>query len=470
MVVYEKIKPLFKRIPTVTDVTDKVQRYDLDNLYPQRANEIAKWSHTLKSVLDRYADFLNGEGFQDQTIALMKWSRKGGLKGMTANDVLSKVTSPGNYSSYKGFCLHINYNLNYRICEITPIKWEYVRLGDKDRNGKINYIQYSTNWERDSRKELSVDRKVITYDRFNPDPLVVSEQIMCAGGIDQYKGQMLYYTPEEDEYPLATFNAVMDPAQAQAELAMFKVAITQNKFLADLGIVYPGEFESEKEKIEFEELIGSKSGARNAGKRIGIQDKSGTKKASDIFTVLNPANTDKIYEFTEKSIVDAITECYGIPKELIGIRPETGMFNQDNMENAYTYFNASTRNDRAIISRIFSMLMEYWEVPTQNACVIKPQQYNVDFLSGTDNIDVRDNLANMTGRQNQNLGRIIRQYAQGKISYEQAKIQLQGGYGFTNEEIDKLLGRTEEIPPEPAKPADQSMLNAFKVFFKELIK
>jgi hypothetical protein len=247
----------------------------------------------------------------------------------------------------------------------------------------------------------------------------------------------------------------MDHAQTQYELGLYKVGSAQNKFSAELAIVYPGEFESEQEKNDFKQLIENKSGIRNAGTRIGLQDKTGLKKASDIFQTLTPVNTDKLYEWTEKSVADAIMENFAIPKELIGVRPESGMFNQDNMENAYTYFNASTRNDRARISRAFSKLLQYWQVPILNPCLISQQQYVKDEQAGTSGLDLRDNLANMTGRQNQNLGRIIRQFAQGKINYEQAKVLLQGGFALSNEEIDKLLGVGvgEELTPPPAPGA-----------------
>lgn len=449
MVFFDKIKPFYRRVPTIADVTDDIQRFDLDNLYPQRAVEVIRWSHTLKAVLDRNADFLNGEGFQNSIIAAMKMNNRG-FDGETGNDVLNKVCK--TYAPWKTIPLHINYNLNYRICSITPIPFEYCRLGVQDDCNKVTKIVYSTNWEQDGRKETK-SRKLVFYDIFNPDPATVMFQISEAGGIENYKGQILFLTPDLWKYPDPTFNPVFDDAQAEAELSMFKVAITQNKFLADLGIVYPGEFESEKEKAEFEELIEGKSGARNAGKRIGMQDKTGKLKASDIFTVLTPANNDKVFEYTEKSISSSIRENYSMPSELIGKDPEVGMFNQDNMESAYTYYNAVTRNDRAIISRAFSKILAYWETPINDPCIIKPQQYILDSEAGTAGVNVRDNLANMSGRQSQNMGRIIRQYAQGKITYEQAKVLLQGGFGLSNEEIDKILGINEDEPVITPTPA-----------------
>lgn len=462
MVVYEKTKPYYKRTPIITDVTDKIQRFGLDNLYPQRAEEVARLSYTLKSTLETIADFINGEGFQDSNIGNLKVNESG-FDGQSLNDVL--VATSNEYAMWKSIPLHIQYNMNYSICSIIPLPFSFCRFGVRNKKGQLTHIAYSTNWERDGRKQLS-EMKICYYPIYNPDPLIVEQQIIESGGIANYKGQILFYTPKFGEYPLATFDPVFDHAQTQYELGMFKINSVQNKFLTDLAIVYPGQFETAEEKMEFQNLIKNKSGARHAGERIGLQDKTGTKKASDIFQPLSPVNTDKLFELTEKTSGDAIMENYAIPKELIGVRPESGMFNQDNMENAYTYFNSRTRNHRAIISRVFANIISHWETPIVNQCLIKPQQYIPDSEAGLSSLEVRDNLANMSGRQAQNMGRIIRKYAKGEYSYDQAKVLLQGGFGLSNEEIDKLLGKNEE---QTIGPTMQNLFLALKMESSEAL-
>lgn len=362
MVIYEKTRPYLKRSPTVTDVFDGIRRWDLDNLYPQRALEIMRRSYTLKAVVERVADFLNGEGFEDVNVGNTVVNNST-MTGMTLNKVLKRVTQ--QYAAFTIIALHIGYDLNYRISSIIPVKPEYLRFG------LDGCIKYSTNWERDGRKET--DRKIVSYHPFSPD--TVKDEIEYCGGIQNYKGQILFLTPEELEYPLATFDPVIDHAQAQAELGIGKVSNVQNSFLSTMAIVFPGEFESDEEKMQFQELIKNKSGARNLGSRIGLQDRSGTKKASDIFQTLSPPNLDRLFEFTEKSIVDAIMENEAMPKEILGVRPDTGMFNKENMEQAYIYFNSITRNRRLEISECFSYLLKYWQTPIITDAKIAEQRY-----------------------------------------------------------------------------------------------
>jgi hypothetical protein len=454
MVTYDKPRPYLKRIPIIADATDGILRYDYDNLYPQRAEEIIKRSYTLNSVMARLADFLNGEGFSDPNIAKLIVNESG-LGGQSFNSLLTKSITP-TFAKYNTICLHIGYNLNYRMSSIRGVKFEYLRLSDYDNK----VIKYSTNWEYDGGKRNKREdyRNIITFNRFNPDPLQVQQEIEAVGGIEHYKGQILYFTPEDNEYPLASFDPVFDHAQAQGELGAFKVANIQNAFLSTIAIIYPGEFESETDRGEFRKLIENKTGARNASTRIGLQDKTGLKKASDIFQNLSPTNLDKLYEFTESSVMEAIMENEAFPKEILGVQPESGMFNQENMEQAYTYVNAITRNRRAIISEVAAYLLKFWEQPILTDASIIPQRYIQEgpapVPGAASALEINDNLKNMTGMQAINFARILRKYSEGKHSRQEAEVLLRGGFGLSEEEIAKLLdGIDADKETEGTEPA-----------------
>jgi hypothetical protein len=450
---YSKTRILTKRVPTVVDFTDNIQRWDSDNLYAQRADEVVKRSFTLKAVLDVEADFINGEGFADDVLGkcIINYSTR---QGQTANALLKKFSKP--YGRYDAAVLHIGYNLNYTISSIELKPIEHFRFGLPDKDGLVHKIYHCLNWERDARKGLSVDRLITPYDMFNPDPTVVAQQMLDAGGAYCYKGQILFFTEEEGQYPLATFDPVWEHAEAQARCATAKVAAIDNGFGGTVAIVYPGEFESAEEKAEFEAYIDSKSGPDGINSRIGIQDKSGTKKASDIFQQLQPVNVDKMWEYTENSASDAIMENYATPKELIGKRPETGMFNQENMVQAYTYKNARTRNKRTRVSELFAMLMQYFQTPIITEALIKEQQYTVNGVpvAGTPPAPgtpptpapaANSNIQNMTARQRQNFKRVLRDYTEKKTTRAQAEAELKG-FGLTAEDIAVWLVDDEPQP------------------------
>ena len=459
MVVYEKTRPLLKRVPTITDTTEKILRFDSDNLYPQRMLGILRDSPTTKSVKLRIADFINGEGFLDEILGSIIVNRKG-LKGQSLNKVLKATSIP--FTLWQTVPMHVGYNLLGQICELNPIPFERIRFALADRNtGKVTHYAYSPNWERDGKS--AYDRNIKFYPRFNPDPATVITQIEKAGGIQNYCGQILYLTPEEDEYPLATFDDVSNDAQVQSEIGQFKVGNTQNSFLATLAILYPGEFNSPQEEQDFKDLIANKSGSRNAGTRIGLQDKTGQRKASDIFQSLSPTNLDKLFEYTEGSVKENIMENESFPAILLGKSPN-GLFAQGDMEEAYTYVNAITRNRRAELSEVFAMLMSYWHEPVITDAAIKEQRYIIESEgSSGSGLDVNDNLKNMTGMQAINFARILRKYSQGVYKRDVATTLLRGGFGLSDDEINKLLDGIDATLIEEKGDASAAPVKAYIV-------
>lgn len=57
---------------------------------------------------------------------------------------------------------------------------------------------------------------------------------------------------------------------------------------------------------------------------------------------------------------------------------------------------------------------------------------------------VNENLKNMTGRQLQQVQRVVRQFNQGKLTFEQAKQLLKNGFNFTDMDVNDWLITTEE--------------------------
>lgn len=63
---------------------------------------------------------------------------------------------------------------------------------------------------------------------------------------------------------------------------------------------------------------------------------------------------------------------------------------------------------------------------------------------GTDNPAVNNVLTNLTGRQHQQINRIVRQYTQGKLSLSQASLMLKNGFGFTDDDVTAYLGLNDQ--------------------------
>ena len=369
-----KYEPLLIRVPTWIDRRYQIQGYDKDNLYPQRAKEARDRSYTVKIACARYAEFLNGEGFTDPKLSSLIVNRK----GHTANDMLDHVCNSTSWAN--GFFIHVGYNLNYKINSVKLLDFEFNRFGLPDDDGEFNLIKYCTNWERDPFKEINNVMEICDYPVFNPNPEVVKQQIEAAGGILNYKGQIFFWTPEEGRYPKATFDTVFDQAQTQAEIGIFDLAMEQNGFKAGHLINYPGKFETLTEEQKFKDGVNSFTG-QGAGGALILENPDGQLKAQDMVVSLQMQNTGDLHISVDKRVRDAIRVNFGMPAEIIGEMPETGMFNQQQMQDAYIYYNTVTRSMRKTISRQMKKIFDNWFQPiTQDFSIIE-QKYTVGTVA-----------------------------------------------------------------------------------------
>lgn len=365
-----KYEPLLIRVPTWIDRRYQIQGYDRDNLYPQRAKEARDRSYTAKIACSRYGEFLNGEGFTDPKFASLIVNRK----GHTANDFLDHTCNSASWAN--GYFFHVGYNLNYKINSVKVLDFEFNRFGMPDDNGDFNLIKYSTNWENNPYKGIKSTIEICDYDVFDPNPDVVRQQIEDAGGILNYKGQIFYWTPEEGRYPKATFDTVFDQTQTQAEIGIFDLAMEQNGFKAGHLINYPSRFETLQEEQKFKDGVNSFTG-QGAGGSLIIENPDGQLKAQDMIVSLQMQNTGDLHISVDKRVRDAIRVNFGMPAEIIGEMPEAGMFNQQQMQDAYVYYNTVTRSMRNTISRQMKKIFDNWYIPiTQDFSIIE-QKYAV---------------------------------------------------------------------------------------------
>lgn len=448
-------EPLRKSLPTVIDRSYGIQTYDEDNIYPQRVEEVYELSHTAKTAVQRLSDFIDGEGWVDPILSKIVFN----CEGQTGNDILDIIAL--DKAPYTGFSLHFKYNpFTFRIMEVTPIEFKYCRLGLPDSNGNVNEIVYSRNWEMDFRKTVDTVMDWEFFPVFNPNPEVVKAQIQ-EHGFHDYPGQILYWTPKPGVYPKCRFHSVLDNAQAQSELGVYNLSNIQNKWTTETIIDYPGVFEDNKKRQDFLDKIAEHKGARGSGTMV-IENPSGL--PLNVIKNLEVQNTDKLFETTEKNIKNSIREAIGLPAEVMNQLPETGMFNQTQMQDAYMYANSLTRNDRNHISRVFQKIMPYWkDVVTVSSFDIIPQKYfdgtaaampatatpgqpaqpGAAPAAAVVRPDINEAMSKLSGTQDAQLQRIIRQYDSGKLTYERALHKIKTTFPLTDEEAKGYLGPDE---------------------------
>lgn len=73
-------------------------------------------------------------------------------------------------------------------------------------------------------------------------------------------------------------------------------------------------------------------------------------------------------------------------------------------------------------------------------------------------VAVNDNLKSMTGRQWQQMARIVREFSKGKITRDQAGMMLKSGYGLSDDEVMTMLGEPEQFG---ADATEDDIIGAF---------
>lgn len=342
---------IIRRLPTKRDRQDNIQTYDLDNFYPQRMEEISRTSAITKSCIRVLARFIEGLGFEDENINRIKINRR----GVTVRDLLRGAAK--SWAHNQGFAMHFDYNMLGKVAAINPLFWKYNRLGIADRNGRVNSIAFSINWEEDPEKER---KEVEHFPVFDPAPDTVLKEIEISDGIQNYPGQILYFTPEPDQYPLATFDPMVDSVQSSGEIPLFELGNLQNGFMAGHIINYPGVFDDETDKEKVVNELKQFKGARNTNSFMLVENPSDLTRP--LVEKLDLPNNDKMFEITTKNVRNNIIEGFTIPKPLVVVNPDTGMFNQEDMINSYIYMNILTQEIRDLFADIFQDFLEpFWK-------------------------------------------------------------------------------------------------------------
>lgn len=310
------------------------------NTYPQEVEFAVSRSSITKACVQTFAEFLYGDGFENELTANAVVNDK----GQTANEVLWEVCR--QFAMFKGFALFDNCNLAGQYTSIEAFPFTYVRLGIEDEDGYLKHARIWDNWAGESPRAYSNVGDIYTIKLFNPQK--IQEQIAECGGIENYNGQLLYYTDNAGYYPECSFDSAFEQALANGNIPEFTNNYIRNGFSNSAIIVNETVGLLAEEKAQRMADLKALSGLRNAGK-IGYVEGN--------FNLLDISSTqqlDKQYVEINEKIKDDIREVFQIPSVLLGSTRQGGFPNQDEMSDAYTYYNSKTRMYRHMISKQFA--------------------------------------------------------------------------------------------------------------------
>jgi hypothetical protein len=423
------------------------------NDYPQYLLELYNKSAKHNAIIKGKVNYIIGNGWTapDTDVAANEFIKKPNPYE-TLDDLTRKVST--DIEVFGGAYLEIIWSVvGGQLSSVSHIDYTKIR-SNKDNT----QFWYKNNWN--DRKEIP-----IVINRFNTQ-------------LRQGR-QLLYlkeYRPGLDTYALPGWMGALNYVESDIEVSRHVLGNAQTGFSASKMITLTNGDPTPDEKRNIERRFHDRFTGSDGKKiilsftddpnRKPIIDDLGT---SDL-TKENFSQVDLLIQqniFAGHQIVSPV---------LFGIKTEGQLGGASELQNAYEIFKNTYANDKQrfiessmnVLAKLKGATEEMHIVPVepisfqlteQTLVSLVPKEYllekaGIDLskyqstpenaVNGQPNEQelavVNDSLRNMTGRQYQNLMRVVRQFSQGKISKEQATVMLKSGLGMNDQEINAMLG------------------------------
>lgn len=387
---YRTVKHPAKRVTKAYNSSLKIQNYGEDNLYPQMMRDLLANSPTGQVCCNRYRTFIEGNGWTSEDFAYLVINRS----GETMDELYRQVAR--DLAECSGFALHFNYNLQGKISEIRHVPFESVRIDEEDDDGRVPFYTIHPDWEGNKTRRgrtLQVNKKNIKkIYPFAPIREVIFAQMEADGGLNQYRGQLLYVSlAGKNVYPRPVHDAVITELSVDEGLSNVKYRNVRNNFLLSGMIVKKkgavitldeeGNDVIQDEDDGFSEGLEEFQGDVNACSLMEVTYNS----EEDIpkFINVEGANFDKKFQITETSTVERIYSAYG-QEPFYNVRIGNKGFSGEQLPHAYEYYNSYVEPLRRLVSRTFRNIFKYWkdEVKETGDFILEPLVYQYNYVNG----------------------------------------------------------------------------------------
>lgn len=383
--------------------------------------------------------------------------------GQNINEIFKKMSF--DMSLYEAAALQVIYNAEGKIAEVYHCNPSNLRASAPNEFGYSDFWYYSTKWgivqNKRTRKQTNMLSDAIKIANFNP-----------ANG-KKDKRQVLYikkYSPAQEEiYAIPSYNAILPWIQLDYELSQFHLNKVQNSFSSSAIITLKGN-PSDEERDAFVRNFKMKHTGSDAAGKVMFMWVDGENQQPEILRMEADQN-DTLFEQINDLVNEHISIGHGAPLALIGLDKSQSIGNDSmklNTVRAY-YINTVIEPMQEVILAAINKLLKHNSL-SQVKVVNKPLALDgsnqadtnqsgtnnggTPNTSGTTSPAFNADLAGLSGRQFQNMNRIIRQISKGKLSKEAGVALLKSSYGFDDALIASLLidDEIEDINQEQNKP------------------
>lgn len=362
----------------ITKIDEKkwgIIAYDSDNGYPQRMQTLINACSTAKSAVSKLASFTIGRGFKDVEF----YKAVVNDKRLTNDMLLRRLAS--DKAAFRGFAIHVNWNALYQVDSVNYVPFENCRIGSEQNDCKILLSDAWFNTDG-SRKRLS-DKDIDILDRYNSDPAVIEAEVLEAGGWDNYKGQVLYYSDDFESYPLSSIDPVLESVVAEIESDKTTTNNLTNNFQLKTIWVEKGKFEDKNQEEEYTEEVKKFVGSEGKPVAVVVSTDPDGKDIPELKSFSTSLN-DKLFEYTDTKVRQKIYRSFEQDGALHS-DTRTIAFSKDNITSAYTMYNNITQPVRDIFEETFKEIFTKFKenINKTDDYTIIPLDDMKEFLNGS---------------------------------------------------------------------------------------
>ncbi len=339
-----------------------VKRYHVDgfgedNLYPQTVSLICQDSGRATSCIGKYAEFIEGLGFEDAAFSDSVINSD----GITADELLSSCAD--DFARYGGVAIQVNYNVFGDVVEAIHVPYENVRIGIGDRDG---WLAISDKWAEARIKKDDIDW-------LKPfDSTSVLDEIEEAGGLLNYTGQLYYFSQNgANTYGLTPIDPELESVVSDGQIKMSHFASLITAFMDNTLIVLRNRLE-DNDSNDLNSTLADYQGADNAGALLVLD---GIAPEDITIETLNSKKSENAHTTTENSIHERIRLLFSIPRILLSDDSRGGLSDQGNLlVESKLYYSEVTGKPRKKIEKAFTNIFSgwYYDINPSNDYTIEP--------------------------------------------------------------------------------------------------
>jgi hypothetical protein len=418
------------------------------------------------AIIKGKLNYIYGKGFDDVP-------KPANTKGESWNQIMKRSILDDEL--HGGYYLQVIWNALGKIADVYHIEFQKVRVS-KDQT--CFYVK--DDWSKSDFKEKP--REYPAFDPSNPK----GAQILF----------VKQYNPKSDVYPLPSYFQGLNYIESDIQVSRHILGNAKKNFVATKLINFNNGLPQEEEQAEVEMDLKRKF-ANHDGDRVVIAFNPSKENAVDIVDLGETNLTKEDFTNINNLIQQEIFACHQVTSPtLFGIKTEGQLGARNEIRDAYqifqnTYVNERQQEHEKTFNKLMNMagIAGEWKiVPVEPLSFefseaimsanmtrdeireklgLQPENAGVP-VSGvpqaTPMAEANDSIKNLTGRQYQNVMRIVRQFGSGKINKQQASLMLKSGFGFSDNDVNTFLGIDEDPQTEFAAFAaeqDEILLNEF---------